>query len=513
MLSHVQDTYGDLLNESERDYLHALLGLPTDPQRLYARLLGRKGPWIRIDKLDYREVADLPGAIESLQQQKLVTVNDSAPADALLELLTQRERGELFPEVSGSNRNQWIENCVSRYSDAWIGTRLAASHPWIAITGLRHLRLCQLLFFGDDRQDLSAFVLQDLGLVRFEAYRLRRNQRLFPDREALDRFVRLRRLSGLSHRLGEREDLAEWLSGSLWQRAGSRHEQRQKDRILNRLGRCYERSRDYDRALACYARSTMHPSRERRARLLKKLEDPCASEALAARMGRLPRCAEEEDFASRFGQRSRRAAHRQTVIPLAVEPCCGIEAHAAAQIGAGGAAVFHLENSFPLSLTGLAFWEEIFADLPGAFSHPFQSGPLDLFWPDFAHTRATLLAERIARLEAPGRLQQALRDTYREKRGVANRLVAWRHFTEEVLELTLRHVPAAALLALVSYVIRWPYRTRTGFPDLVVIYGPNNFEFVEVKGPTDQLQPAQRIWLKALAELDLPARVLKYQSC
>ena len=73
--------------------------------------------------------------------------------------------------------------------------------------------------------------------------------------------------------------------------------------------------------------------------------------------------------------------------------------------------------------------------------------------------------------------------------------------------------PEAALLALAQHVIRWPYRTRNGFPDLTVVYGPGNFEFVEVKGPTDQLQPGQRVWLSALEEMGLPARVLKFKTC
>ena len=46
-----------------------------------------------------------------------------------------------------------------------------------------------------------------------------------------------------------------------------------------------------------------------------------------------------------------------------------------------------------------------------------------------------------------------------------------------------------------------------------MIYGPGSFEFVEVKGPTDQLQPGQRIWFEALEHLELPARVLKFRAC
>ncbi|MEC7995585.1 MAG: VRR-NUC domain-containing protein, partial [Pseudomonadota bacterium] len=49
----------------------------------------------------------------------------------------------------------------------------------------------------------------------------------------------------------------------------------------------------------------------------------------------------------------------------------------------------------------------------------------------------------------------------------------------------------------------------TGFTDLFLCHGLHDFEFVEVKGPGDQLQPQQRAWLKQLATMDLPARILK----
>ena len=110
-------------------------------------------------------------------------------------------------------------------------------------------------------------------------------------------------------------------------------------------------------------------------------------------------------------------------------------------------------------------------------------------------------------------MRQALAETFERKAGIANRMVSWRHFDATVLNVLLSYVPEPALLALARHVIRWPYRTRNGFPDLTVVYGPDNYEFVEVKGPTDQLQPGQRVWLSALDDLGMPARVLKFKAC
>ena len=53
---------------------------------------------------------------------------------------------------------------------------------------------------------------------------------------------------------------------------------------------------------------------------------------------------------------------------------------------------------------------------------------------------------------------------------------------------------------------------RTGFPDLTIVYGRGAFEFVEVKGPGDQLQNNQKLWIDRLRELQIPVRVLRFKT-
>ena len=178
----------------------------------------------------------------------------------------------------------------------------------------------------------------------------------------------------------------------------------------------------------------------------------------------------------------------------------------------GGGRGWHLENRFSLGLAGLAFWPVVFADVPGAFVNPFQQGPVDLFWPDFVEQRAGILEVQLDKLAAQGGLAGVVMDTWRRKFGVANRLVSWAHFDEDLLEAVLGQLPQGDLLRLADFTLRNLHRLRKGFPDLLVIRAPGDYEFVEVKGPSDQLQPVQRIWLDALEELDLPARVLRFKA-
>jgi hypothetical protein len=515
LLTHVLELHRDLLEPATEGFARDLLAASSDAQRLFARLVSRKGPWFRIDKLVYGEVGDREGALAELAERDILAFGTDAPADALLRLLTSAERQTLFPEIGRRRRSDWIDACVTRHTDAAVRGRVGAVHPWVCLRHPERFELCQLLFFGDDHQDTSAFVLRDLGMTRYPDYELLRSHRMFATRNELASYLRLKRLRALSHRLAEHAGLATYLSDQLWVGDAPRHERRQRDRLLNRLGRHFERAGDVDAALSCYARSCSHPARERQVRMLDRLGDGHGAAKLLEGMRRAPRAAEEEDFAIRFGarrlgQRTRRPAPAQSVVGLAGAAPARIEDHAASLLTAAGGEAWHLENHLPMTLAGLAYWDVVLAPLKGVFVNPFQSGPLDLFWEDFAANRRGLIAARDAQLSRPGRFRAEILDTYSRHHGIANGLVRWRAWSPERLQCLLDCVAEEVLWRIARHVIRQPYRARNGFPDLVVIYGPGSYEFVEVKGPNDQLQPAQRIWLKTLSELGAPARVLKF---
>ncbi len=512
VLHHVRAFYGDLLTPEECAFAERIESCSSAAQRLFARLIGRRGPWIRVDKLNYSEVAHRQRALDELAAAQLVTVNSPAPADALLGLLTNDERARLFPVITAASKPQWIERCVSRYCDAHIAQRMARDFPWVYVREFALFKLYQLLFFGDAQQDMATFVLQDLGILTYESYDLNHAHRQFSDRVQLDRYLAVRALSGLSYRLDEAPSLAQTLVAGLASNAETRLEQRVRDRALNRIGRWHEQRAEFHAALDCYSRSSRHPARERATRLLHRLGDEAGAASLLSQIRAAPRCADEEDFAGRFGTRQRsRSSIATTECRLAGAVAPGdIERIAIDVLTAQRGRGWHLENRFSLGLAGLAFWPVVFADVPGAFVNPYQTGPVDLDWPDFLEPRRAILDAHLGALGDA--FADVVRDTWTQKQGIANRLVSWAHFDAELLDAVLNAIPAAALLRLAQFVIANLHRLRTGFPDLLLVYGPGEYEFVEVKGPTDQLQPAQRIWFKVLQELQLPARVVKFKT-
>lgn len=515
LLREVRERHRALLGPMERDLIAAFEAASVPARRLFARLLSRSGPWLRVDALNYAEVPDRHAALAELAELGLVDLCPVAPAAPLLGLLTRAEQARLFPRIKARTKPEWTTACLATYPDPLIRARMAPDYPWVGLRAHDPFRVCRVLFFGGDHQDLTTFVMQDLGVHRFERYPLDATTRAFPDPEALARYLRCRRLSLWSKALDDYPALAPALPRLLTPAPMSRPEQRARDKVLNRIGRWHERRGELAEALECYELANSHPARERRARILRKLGDEIGVCQLLAAMRSDPWAPEEEDFAVRFAEPGRRRGGAD--LPITERHLDGptpeyIEGHALELLTAEGGQGWHLENLLALGLAGLAYWDEIFAPVPGAFSHAFQFAPQDLFWPDFARVRRGALQAKAASLHEPGGLAGSLRRTHAAKHGIANRLVHWQAFTGEVLEALLANVPHQVLANLATHTIFNLHRCRAGFPDLLIIYGPGDWELVEVKGPTDQLQPNQRVRFQELAALSVPARVLKFKA-
>ena len=513
LVRFVMAEHADLLMPEDASCLSAILNAGKPAQRLFARLITRKGPRLRLDRINYAEVDDLTLALEALTDAGLVEMNPEASAPELLAMLTRAELHSRFGLAAGT-KAEVIGTIIERHAEPCIRAAVMAQTPWLAVACWPGLRLAQLLFFGDGHRDLSVLVLEDLGWRRYEDYVLSSNHRLFRDRDEVDRYLRARLLNEATRNLDELPALAQPLSKALAECAAppSRLERKTLDRARNRLGRWFERAGEWQAALRCYAASTAHPARERRVRILRRTGDAPAAQKLLRSMAEAPTCAEEADFAARFGQRGKRCAPKTTTTALGSAAADRIERHAMAVFAAAGGEAWHLENYLPRGLAGLAFWEVLFAPVAGAFLNPYQDAPLDLYWQDFAATRAEAIAVQKQRLANPEQFAETLRSMLQRKSGVANRLVSWRHLDGYLIERLLETVPHKVLLGLACRVIDNPGATRTGFPDLLVLHGTRDYEFVEVKGPTDNLQPAQRQWFNFLEGSGFNARVLKFKT-
>ena len=509
--------YGDILNESERGFGERIVSLSTDGQRLLARLIGRSPALLREDRLNYSEVGDLPAALGELGDSGLIERCPVVATEVLLRLLTVAELRGLFWDVRmpAAGKAEQIDSILAASPAPVCAWRVRRVCRWLALRDVEHWALFRLLFFGDRQQDLTTFVMRDLGLTRFEAVPLCKETRRFPDRATLDRYLDLLGAQDQVSALGARpsvEDHGEELTALidfLWQPLANRLLERRRSRTLNRLGRNLERAGALDIALTCYRRSSLAPARERRMRILHRLGDSIGVDALRGEIQGEPQDLLEADFARRFGRRFCRPSVPVSEVALTDELAdvpveeCALHLLTTADGGTG----WHLENNLPMALFALAYWEWLFAPLPGAFVNAFQTGPVDLFWPDFFRARQDRCRDPL-----DSALKPKLRKAICEKANIANRLFNWRRFTPAIGHAIVEAIPEPDLRALLAIVREDLPCRRSGFPDLTLIHGDGRYEFVEVKGPGDQLQIHQRLWIQALRQRGLPVRVLRLRA-
>ncbi len=514
LLGAVASQYSDILLDRERDYLRRVLDLSADAQRLYARLLTRRGPLIRIDSLAYREVSDVVGAMNELTATALVDCGIEVPADQVLDMLTRGELAGLFPHVhaQGERKGVQVAAISARYPDRRTREVVGANYPMCRVCDHDLMDTAQILFFGDSYTDLSTFVLEDLGMLRFETYQLDARHRQFGERAELDDFLVMRALRSRLHRLESCWDRAIAIDAldTLWAPRHRRLLERARAALVNQLGRSAERARDYDIALSAYGRASRAPGRERRARLLHKFGDSIATAALIEQIECTPLTAGERFFAQQFrdGRRRRARSIPEQVLRLPEAPSTSVEAAALAALTCGGGIGRHLENRLPLGMLGLALWDVVFAPVEAAFVNAYQDRPADLYWSDFRRTRAPLIDARLRLLREPDAVACAVRATAEAKCGVNSALVDWRAFDMQLIECATTSVPGATWTAMFDYMLDDLEQTRTGFPDLALFFGPGRYQFVEVKGPGDQLRREQRLWFEFFRRADLSAHVL-----
>ena len=514
----VEAQYGDLLTPPEQQFLQGFRQLPFDAQCLYVRLVSRVGPWFRESKLAYPELGPIPAALDSLIASGMAEPAKALYVEELGGLYTVPELKQVFGPLLGDsvrgNKSQLLEAIEElALEDSELMSLLEAIDseriiaPWLA-----EVALLELLFFGNRYQSLTEFVLSDLGVARYYPYPLDREYRLFAHREAVEEYLACSELSDYWYELREGDDasalpqLAEEVlnldirfpsSESRWHR------------LCNGLARDLERLGELNSAARLYERSARHPARERRLRILERLEDWSGAVRLSEHILDEPWCEEERDAAERVlprvqrklgavPTRRRRDDFPRLDLELAREEV-PVELLAARQLESQWVQVRYVENTLMNALFGLAFWEQIFAPVPGAFHNPFQGIPTDMYSPDFRARRRPALEARMAQLRAEG-IQPLLQDAYTRYASFQCRWVDWRRFDAALLMTATRVIPDAHLLAVWERMLFDPRENRRGFPDLIALgEDTGDYCLIEVKGPGDTLQESQKLWLRFFA--------------
>ena len=98
-LDWIGERYADLLDVREQGFLTGFSALPQQSQALLVRMLMRRGPWFRADKLVYEEIPDIAAAAGPLLAQGWIDADAAMALDELFALHTKPELRRIFAEI------------------------------------------------------------------------------------------------------------------------------------------------------------------------------------------------------------------------------------------------------------------------------------------------------------------------------------------------------------------------------------------------------------------------------
>ncbi|ULN67009.1 VRR-NUC domain-containing protein [Vibrio gigantis] len=522
LIEHVQTLYPDLLSDDERRWLSEYKRLSVSSQCLMVRLLSRRGCWFRSDKLNYVEIPDLNSTLQELSTSGFITLSHPAEQHDLvisevelgLHLLTKPELLSVFPSLK-SNKTAKKDELLLLLEQQPFDQFQSLPFDCIYVVESQVIDVLLLLFFANTYQDLSQFVLSDLGLNTFENYPLSKQCRFFTSRDQLNQLLQMRDV----HRLyseGDRKDseFLERLLNSIPAESEHRSIARKRARLINDIARDLERLNQNDQAIFWFKQSVLPPSRERLARIYDKQGELDSMCDIVTKMKATPSDVSELEVAIKLEDRLlRKQGHK---VSRAIKPICKeikleldlsqtrVELAVKQHFENQGWDVYFSENSFLCGLFGLAFWDVVFSDVEGAFINRYQHRPLDLYHPDFVDKRAEQVEAVFQAISKHG--LNHLLDTYDEKQGIANPFVHWNHFPKALIEHSMASIPKPLVVDLFKVILDDLKLFRTGMPDLIA-FKDGEFHWIEVKGPGDKLQDNQWRWIKEFERLSVPFSV------
>lgn len=547
LLNSIEIQYKDLLTPCECQWLKKFRLLKIYEQALLVRLYARRGHLFRSDKVNYPELPALANLLPAIERSGFIQCNPELQTTDLMQLATCKDIrcwwSDELPRGSAGLRKTALVEALTHLETEHYYARVP--YTVISVEHQRFIELLLLLFFGQPDQDLSPFITTELGVTKYENYSLSQKDRLFHKRTDIEHALDLMQVRATFHSLKSFDAalgsqlLAQLPAVSADSPAKARH-----DRLCNRIGRALERCQADELALLSYQKSVLPPARERQARIYYKLGRHEKALALCECMLQQPLSEVEVQFAERFRPRCLKPLGLK---PLCLKPLClkqcadqaghktgkrkrfqpvtesislagythpqrkilRLEIHASQVITeTAGGVCYYVENWLFNAVFGLTFWPAIYSKVAGAFTHPFQPGPHDLYAPNFSETRKKTINSAFARIEADSWTDE-LHHRWHQKFGISNPFVGWNPRGWPIICLALARIPVDHWRIIFQRMLRDLRNNRSGLPDLIHFTEHSGYRLLEVKSPTDKVQANQLRWMQTFDAAKIPYALLQ----
>jgi hypothetical protein len=520
VLGFVNSTYNDILNKRELRFIEKFEGLSENAQRLYIRLALRSKVLFREDKLDYTEIS-VKAAAKELCENKILSINPSLHFEDYSDIFTVKELikfGKSLGIDSLKGNRDLILELLSDH-DEELFELITSEFQLYFLLEQEIVDKFLFLFFGNLYEDLSHFILEDLGVRKYEKIQIDRSSRLFQTKSQVRVALELGHLHSELWVSVENDDESEveLITNSLNSLRCPQILKGKLSKSLNLAGRFYERKKQYSLALSLYSKSLIPPARERSARILEKKGEYELAMNICKLIKKRPASIDELNFAASFSEvlkrkqglaydkRRKSAELAEQQLPLVWDAQGRVEEQVLSYLTKSlGVKGFHCENDYWCVLACLLFWEEFWQSGPGVFYHPFVSEPRDFRSGEFFIRQEKAIRERASFWEnSKGSFCSNVLSLYDQKNGTYCSLANWKRVERCNLELLLKHTPVDVCLKICLQILKNPKEFRSGLPDLF-LSDHEGFLLGEVKSPRDQIQNSQKRWFKFFNNENIP---------
>ena len=530
VLGYVKKQYQNLLSDSEILFIQEFENLSKESQCLYLRLASRRALWFREEKLTYVEISNIPLRLNELGENgfiRFASKLDSVDLGSILSVFSKKECIALtskiahFPKFTSTIAKEHLVDLCKPFGNELLQELNVMTSRLICPVQLEYFTFIQFLFFGTKFRDMSEFVIRDLGHRQYVVVNEEEFIPYFQSRkEAIEkwkisiwreRFQELSKDSESTYELVESwnqdilpmyEDISDVAMGSF-------------ERALFSLGRWLERLGCMELALDIYEPSFSCLSLERRVRILAKLKR--IDEALLlAKLGlEIAFSPKETHFFEDFILKQNSKKHIKVVTQsLKSSPTLLIDIKWKGNVEMGvmhyfenmGYSAHFTENHLWKNVLGILCWDLVFDEKQTGRHHPFQWAPSHYSSDGFTLGKEKDFEDKISLLGSIDSFIIYALEIKENHEGKLNPLIDWYTLDIELIRELVHRVPFESLSKVLRYLWTHLSTHAKGFPDLFV-FKDSEYQFIEVKSPTDHLSAIQYFWhdylIKAGIETEL----------
>ena len=579
LLNFITKSYKQLLNTYETTLIQQFFKLSEPARCLYVRMCNRKGVIFKISGLQYQEIPSTQEAAHELMTNHFVTQLSLEHETHFADLLTVFTKKELLGfmqvydfKLHKANKNLKINEIyyvILTNISYSIFLKLADNHNIIIQNYNHEISFFKFLFFGNSYQNMTDFVMRDMGMTKFEDFDETKFTPLFQTRaEAEEKWAIIEAHHTLNAYLETANTtinytsietfFKQWfLNHALIHETSANAYQR----LAIRLGEVFEKQKftpppappqregsfasivdalpsqkgrgmGLEIALQFYEHAIMPPARERQCRILATLSQVLGQVAgnienniqkallICEQIMANPQNANELSFATDFSEKllkknlkTKEKTLKMVTKYLKEAQSIYIEITHKHAVENGVVTYFQqqgfqgifVENYAWRAIFALVFWDIIF---DFNIHNPLQKRPSDFYTNSFFEKRKSLFINHLENIMNKELLQKLIEKNYHEKYNFTNSFMQWHESILPLATLFIELLPLEGLKMVLLEMAKDMHKGLTGFPD-VLIWNETEYCLIEVKSPTDTLSAQQLFWLNFFEKNGIKAKVLK----